>query len=127
MTGKLIKDVVYDLCQEAFVGHIAGDDFIFTIPRELIHPVCGWIIKCFDSFIPYRYDKEDRERGHITTTNRRGVVERYPILSISIAVATNEPGKFKHVGQLSKMLADLKKRCKAHPGSTYMLERRKPY
>jgi GGDEF domain-containing protein len=127
MTGKIIKDIVYDLCQEAFVGHIAGDDFIYIIPRELIHPICGWVIKCFDSFIPHRYDPEDRKRGYIVTTNRRGVVERFSILTISIAVIINERGRFEHVGQLSKMLADLKKACKSTSGSTYMLERRKKY
>lgn len=127
MVGRLIKDIVYDLCREAFVGHIAGDDFIYLVPQELITPTCEWIIKCFDAFIPYRYAPEERDRGLIVTTNRRGEVEEFPILSMSIAVVPNDQQQFSHVGELSKMLADLKKACKAKPGSNYMVERRKKY
>lgn len=127
LTARILRDVVFDLCREGFVGHIAGDDFIFVVPRELVDKTCGWVIKTFDAVIPYRYKEEDRERGSITTTNRRGQIEEFPILTISIAVVVNENGKFHHVGEMSKMLADLKKAVKQQPGSNYMLERRKKY
>ncbi len=127
LTARILRDVVFDLCREGFVGHIAGDDFVYVIPRELVDKVCGWVIKSFDAIIPYRYAEEDRERGYITTTNRRGDLESYPILTISIAVVVNENGKFKHIGEMSKMLADLKKAAKQLPGSNYLIERRKKY
>ena len=75
MTARIIKDIVFDLCREGFVGHIAGDDFIFIIPSNMIDAVCPWIIRCFDLFVEYRYEPEDCERGHITTISRRGVAE----------------------------------------------------
>jgi diguanylate cyclase (GGDEF)-like protein len=127
LTARIIKDIVFDLCHEGFVGHIAGDDFIFIIPRDLIDNVCSWIIRVFDTLILYRYADEDRERGYITTKNRRGIVESFPILTISIAVIVNENGKFSHVGELSKMLADLKKATKQKSGSNYLIERRQKY
>jgi diguanylate cyclase (GGDEF)-like protein len=127
LTGRILRDIVFDLCPEGFVGHIAGDDFICVIPAEQVKPVCEWIIKCFDAFIPYRYDLADRERGFIETMNRRGEVEQFPILSISIGVIVNENGEFEHLGELSKMLADLKKATKAMPGSNYLVERRRKY
>jgi hypothetical protein len=61
------------------------------------------------------------------TISRRGEMEEYPILTMSIAVIVNEDGKFKHVGELSKMLADLKKATKAREGSNFMIERRAKY
>ncbi|MCP4685823.1 MAG: diguanylate cyclase [bacterium] len=127
LTGRILRDIVFDLCREGFVGHIAGDDYICVIPVDLVDDVCKWIIRCFDAFVWYRYEEEDRERGFIETANRRGRIERYPILSISIAVIINRHGEFKHIGELSRMLADLKKATKALPGSNYMLERRKKY
>jgi len=127
LTGRILRDIVFDLCREGFVGHIAGDDFICVVPANLVDDVCQWIIKCFDAFVWYRYDEVDRERGYIETANRRGSIERYPILSISIAVIINRDREFKHIGELSRMLADLKKATKALPGSNYMLERRKKY
>jgi hypothetical protein len=55
------------------------------------------------------------------------VVEDYPILTISIAVILNDNGKFAHIGELSKMMADLKKAAKQRPGSNYLVERRQKY
>ena len=127
MTGKIIKDIVFEACREGFVGHIAGDDFIFVIPRDLVETTCMWIIKTFDAMIPFRYEPEDRERGHITTVGRRGTVENYSLLTISIAVVINENGMFSHIGELSRMLAELKKATKQMSGSNYMIERRKKY
>ncbi len=127
MTGRIIKDVVFDTCREGFVGHIAGDDFMFVIPVDLVETTCSWIIRTFDAFIPYRYELEDRERGYITTVSRRGTIENYNILTISIAVIINKNGAFSHIGELSKMLADLKKATKQMPGSNFMIERRQKY
>ncbi len=127
MTSRVIKDVVFDLCREGFVGHIAGDDFVFVIPPEEVERICGNIIKTFDILIPYRYAEIDRDRGYISTTNRRGEVEEFPILTISIAVLINENGQFNHVGEMSRMLADLKTATKLKSGSNYMIERRQKY
>ncbi len=127
LTARIIKDVVFDTCREGFVGHIAGDDFLFVIQRDLADAVCSWIIKTFDSIIPYRYEIEDRVRGHITTVNRRGTIEDYPLLSLSIAVVVNHDRMFSHSAEMSQMLTDLKKATKQLPGSNYMVERRKKY
>ncbi len=127
LTARVVKDTVFDLCREGFVGHIAGDDFIIIIPVDMVEPICKGIIKTFDSLIPFRYAEKDRERGHIETTNRRGEVEKFPLLTISIAVVVNNNGKFGHVGELSKMLADLKTATKQKEGSNFMVERRRKY
>lgn len=127
LTSRIIKDVVFDLCREGFVGHIAGDDFIYIIPPDEVDNICSKVIETFDRLIPYRYEDEDRERGFITTQSRNKNIEHFPILTISIAVIINSKGMFKHIGEMTKMLADLKKATKMKDGSNYMLERRKKY
>ena len=127
LTARIIKDIVFDVCREGFVGHIAGDDFIMIIPPEEVDRICSQVIQTFDRLISYRYMPEDREAGHITTTNRRGEIEEFPLLTISIAVLVNLNGKFTHIGQMSKMLADLKTATKRKAGSNYMIERRQTY
>lgn len=127
MTARVIKDVVFDLCREGFVGHVAGDDFIFITPPELVDVTCSNVIKVFDALIPYKYADEDRERGYIVTKNRRGEIEKFPILTISIAVEINTQAQFEHIGELSKMLADLKTASKRREGSNYLIERRRKY
>jgi diguanylate cyclase (GGDEF)-like protein len=127
LTARITKDIVFDLCRGGFVGHIAGDDFIFVIPENLIDQTCSAVIKTFDQLIPFWYEEKDRKKGSITTVNRRGEVEKFPILTMSIAVLINKNGEFKHVGEMSKMLADLKKVTKSKGGSNYMVERRHKY
>ncbi|MEA3296822.1 MAG: diguanylate cyclase [candidate division Zixibacteria bacterium] len=127
LTSRIVKDVVFDLCRVGFVGHIAGDDFIYIVPAELVDRTCTEIINAFDALIPYKYEPVDRERGTIITKNRRGEPETYSLLTISIAVIINKNRKFSHVGEMSKMLADLKAATKMKPGSNYMLERRNKY
>ncbi len=127
LTSRVIKDVVFDLCREGFVGHVAGDDFIYIIPAGDVDLICGKLLQTFDRLIPYQYALEDRDRGYIQTTNRRGMIEKFPLLTMSIAVILNDNGKFSHIGEMSKMLADLKKAAKAKDGSNYMVERRQKY
>ncbi|MEZ5359567.1 MAG: diguanylate cyclase [Candidatus Zixiibacteriota bacterium] len=127
LTARIIKDVVFDLCREGFVGHIGGDDFMFIIPSEKVPPVCEGIIRTFDTIIPYRYSPEDRKNGSIRTKNRNDQDEVFELMTLSIAVVINKGKMFRHVGEMSHMLADLKKYTKSLQGSNYVIERRKKY
>jgi len=127
MTSEIIRDVVYSRTKDGFVGHVGGDDFAFIIPPDKVHTVCDRIIKIFDRMIIRRYKKEDVLRGHIVTTNRRGKKERYPIMTLSIAVIVNQKRMLKHVGEISHMIMDLKCYTKTLPGSNYFIERRRKY
>jgi GGDEF domain-containing protein len=127
LTSRIIRDAVFDLCPAGFVGHIGGDDFIYIIPAQQAPRICESVLKVFDTLVPYRYHKRDRQRGSILTTNRRGEMERFALLSISIAVVVNRNRMFSHAGEMSRMLADLKKYAKSLPGSNYVIERRSKY
>ncbi len=127
MTSLIIRTTVNDLVENGFIGHIGGDDFVFIIPLSKVDIVCKNIISTFDRMIPIRYSDDDRERGYIDVANRKGEMERFPIMTISIAVLPNQDHAFTHVGEMSHMMADLKKYTKTLPGSNYMIERRKKY
>lgn len=126
-TSKIIRDVVTDLAKDGFVGHIGGDDFIFIIPLDKIKEVCSSIIKVFDQTVPSSYHERDLRKGYIEIINRVGVVEKFPIMSISIAVFRNTGSTFSHIAEISHMLADLKRYVKSLPGSNYVVERRRKY
>jgi diguanylate cyclase (GGDEF)-like protein len=126
-TSKIIRDIVSDLAPGGFVGHVGGDDFIFIIPIEKVKEICKGIIKVFDKTIPSSYHEKDLRKGYIETPNRDGVMERFSIMSISIAVFKNAGSTFSHIAEISHMLADLKKYVKALPGSNYVIERRRKY
>jgi GGDEF domain-containing protein len=127
MTSEIVRDVVYSSTKDGFVGHIGGDDFVFIIPPEKVHTICDSIIKIFDRMILRKYKKEDILRGYIIATNRRGKSEKFPIMTLSIAVVVNQKRMFRHLGEISHMIADLKSYTKTLPGSNYFIERRKKY
>ena len=127
LTAQIVRDVVFDLVPDGFIGHIGGDDFMFIIPYSDIEIVCKNIIKTFDRIIPYKYRTIDRECGKIITKNRFEVEEIFSLLTISIAVLVCQSGVFSHAGEMSHMLADLKKYTKKLAGSNFMIERRRKY
>ncbi|MCI0531165.1 MAG: diguanylate cyclase [candidate division Zixibacteria bacterium] len=127
ITAGIIKDVVFDLTKQGFVGHIGGDDFIFIVPIEKIKPVCSGIIKVFDKTIPACYHEKDLRQGYIETVNRDGIVRKFPMITISIAVIKNTGATFSQIAEISHMLADLKRFAKTMSGSNYIIERRRKY
>ncbi len=127
MASKIIRETVYGRVRNGFVGHIGGDDFIFLVPASKVKPVCLQIIQAFDRMVVSKYEEKDLMRGHIVTKNRKGEEEKFPIMTVSIAVVINKNRAFNHIGQISRMITDLKNYAKSLPGSNYVIERRKKY
>ncbi|OQW49021.1 MAG: hypothetical protein A4C66_14480 [Nitrospira sp. HN-bin3] len=122
---RILTTVVGELAgSEGFVGHVGGDDFVFMSRPDTIDAICETIIKRFDLVIPDFYDREDRLKGYIDSVDRRGNKEQFPIMSLSIAVVTNERSPIAHPGDVSKIASELKKRAKAMKGSVYVKDQR---
>ncbi|MBI5360487.1 MAG: response regulator [Planctomycetes bacterium] len=125
-TSRLIMDAVRDSgVKNAFIGHIGGDDFIVIMLSGYEDSVCNGIIKSFDAFSLLQYDEADRNCGHIQGQDRQGKEVCFPLMSISIAVVTNERRPITHPGQVSEIAAELKKRAKSLHGSNYVKDARK--
>ncbi|HMM21763.1 MAG TPA: GGDEF domain-containing protein [Selenomonadales bacterium] len=108
-----------------FLGHIGGDDFVILARPEKAEVICNAIIRDFDREIPNLYAHADRERGYIIMPNRRGQVESYPIMSISIAVVDNRNRRFENYLEIGEIAAELKKQAKSLPGSVWVGDRRR--
>ena len=108
----------------SFVGHVGGDDFVFVTHVNDVDRACQAIIQSFDLVIRSLYDEEDRVRGYIESINRKGRRERFPIMTLSIAVASNADGRLTHYGQVSSIIAEIKTFLKKTPKSNYLVERR---
>lgn len=127
MTARVIRETVYEFQGDGFVGHIGGDDFVFVIDTAKTEKICKTVIRRFDAEIGSCYDPRDRRNGYIISRNRRSVAETFPLMGLSIAVVINRGNTFTHVGEISHMVADLKKYAKTTPGSNYVIERRAKY
>ncbi|MDQ3365158.1 MAG: response regulator [Myxococcota bacterium] len=118
-TGDVIRHVVTKHGGPGdFIGHIAGDDFVFVTSAERVDEVCRAICERFDHLIRLYYDPTDREVGYIETKDRFGVQRRFPIMSVSIAAITL--ARARSYAALAELAAVGKRAAKAIPGSTYV-------
>lgn len=104
-----------------FVGHIGGDDFIAIVCSLEADKVCKKIIEDFDSLTLECYDEKDLNNKYIIAQNRHGIVEKFPLVSVSIAGLTNKSWKFASIYALAKESSEIKKRCKQNNGSCYLI------
>ena len=122
-TGDVIRHVVTNQgCVGDFIGHIAGDDFVFVTSADRVDAVCRGICERFDHLIRLYYDPHDRAAGYIETKDRFGVQRRFPIMSVSIA-AISLIGAKTYAG-LAELAATGKRTAKAISGSTYVRDGR---
>ncbi|MBI5092438.1 MAG: diguanylate cyclase [Candidatus Hydrogenedentes bacterium] len=125
MTARVLVNALSLLgTQEVYLGHVGGDDFVFITPPELIAAACDSAIRDFDAIIRNFYDEADRAKGGIESVDRKGVEQKYPIMSCSIGVVDTQLGQIKHLADLSTRLAQMKFYAKKVPGSRYLIDRR---
>lgn len=107
------------------VGHIGGDDFVVITEPVVAKRYCERIIAGFDSSIGGFYDKKDYVRGYITSKDRRGTTRSFPMLSVSIAVVSNEHRQLANRLEVGEIAAQLKRVAKGVSHSSYHLDKRK--
>jgi len=109
---------------EAFVGHVGGDDFVGIIHPDRVEVFCKTTIRYFDDGVLDFYDTKDALQGFIEVTDRRGERHAFPIVSISLGVATNQRRRIATVWEASAIASEMKEFAKTQPGSTYEIDRR---
>ena len=106
-------------------AHIGGDDFAVLTTSDNAEAIARQIIAAFDGTVPSLYSVEDRERGSITVTDRRGEIVTYPLMTVSIAGVLTSKRPVGSYRELSDIAAELKQYAKSLPGSVYVEERRR--
>ena len=125
-TGRLLQDVALECAGgSAFVGHVGGDDFVIVCEAVQAVELVECVIARFDAQIGDLYDPADRERGGIDVVNRRGEAQRFPLITVSIGVATTERRSFAHYAEAVAVATEMKSFTKKmHEGSSWAADRR---
>lgn len=111
--------------ENTFVGHIGGDDFVGIISEVDYDALCQDIIVKFDTNIKDYFNDEDIERGYLEVANRKGIIEQFPITSISIGVVRVSPEEYNNPLEIGEVGAQVKHLAKTQMGSAYVINRRK--
>ncbi len=108
-----------------FIGHVGGDDFVVITTPDHMREISNEIITQFDAKIPSFYDPQDRVHGHILGKTRQGVEMQFPIMTISIAIVTNERRTLTNPLEASEIAAELKDYAKTIPKSVFVVDQRR--
>ena len=125
-TADVITSSVHDAYQEGtFVGHIGGDDFVAIVPGTNCEKLCQTIISQFDSRVLSFFTPEDAKKGYIEVPNRKGIIEQFPLTSISIGVVVANTNRFYNILEIGEVGAQVKHAAKSVVGSSYAIDKRK--
>lgn len=125
-TAKVISENVHNIeNSNNFVGHIGGDDFVAIVNKTDYDKICQDIIIQFDAGVENFYTTGDLSRGYVEIENRRGIMEQFPMTTISIAVVEVDSELFKSSLEIGEVGAQVKHRAKSILGSAYVINKRR--
>lgn len=111
-----------------FLGHIGGDDFIIVSTPDVAEQIAQHVCSNFDTVAPTFYNEQDREQKKIIAYDRQGIQREFPLVSISVAILTNEKKELTSAPQIAQLAAELKHYAKSKPagvlGSNFVKDQR---
>jgi diguanylate cyclase (GGDEF)-like protein len=124
-TARVIQEAAAQIVgADAFVGHAGGDDFVVVVPPDQATATAQQVIQSFDEMAPALYDVDDRANGYIEVTDRRGDLQRFPLLTLSIGVASTEKRAFRHYAEAVTVAMEMKQYTKQTGASSWSIDRR---
>lgn len=125
MLGRILVDVVLEHGDGSdFVGHVGGDDFVVITSPEAMSTVPQKIVDRFDREVADLFTPLDKKAGSIRVLNRRGEMEQFALMSLTIAAVLTSKYRIAHIGQLNDIASELKRYGKTQRGSIVVCERR---
>ena len=107
---------------EIFLGHIGGDDFVVIGPPDHVESICQRLVIDFEGRILSYYAPEDAENRYFIGKNRQGIVQKFPLITVTASIVTDDGSRFKNPLDMARLVAELKEYAKMMPGSNYVTE-----
>lgn len=122
VVGEILKFHSDELLQgrpaRNFCGHIGGDDFIIITGPGHATALSRQVITEFDARLPLLHGSSDYAKGCYTSFNRKGELETFNLLSLSVAVISTGQLQISSYAQLASMASEVKKTAKKVRGSS---------
>ena len=124
---KEVADILSGYVKESssddiFIGHIGGDDFVVIADPVQAKGICQKLVADFEKRILNFYDPQDTKSGYIMGKDRKGVVQKFPLITVSVAIVTDNGSRFSNPLDMAMTVAELKEYAKLLPGSNYVTE-----
>jgi diguanylate cyclase (GGDEF)-like protein len=108
-----------------FVGHVGGDDFVLITTPDRSDALAQRVISDFDRMAPRLYNPLDRRRGYLTAKDRQGLIKKFPLLGVAIAIVHNQNHPISSHWEIGELGAELKRFAKTRTGSAYVKDQRR--
>ncbi|MFH0802296.1 MAG: diguanylate cyclase [bacterium] len=109
---------------EDFVAHLGADHFAIVTTPDKVEGICREIISAFDEQIRHHYSAEDLKHGYILSKDRKGNIDKFHIMTLSIGVATNNQKQMIHPLQIIQTTAEIRDYLRGREESSYLVDRR---
>ena len=110
--------------EDAFLGHIGGDDYVVLCDVGEAEALAGEVVARFEVRSRQLHDDGDLAAGGYEAPDRRGVRTRWPLASVSVGIAMSNPEAFPTAAALAQVAAEMKAVAKAQPGNRVAFDRR---
>ncbi|MBX6371331.1 MAG: response regulator [Acidothermus sp.] len=107
-----------------FIGHVGGDDFVLICQPHQVEELCRNAVEYFDEHVLALHDPKDVQRGFLEVVDRQGTLRRFPLVSVSVGVATSERRTFHDYREVVAVATEMKSVAKGEPGSAIAIDRR---
>ena len=124
LTARLIREGVGSADDAAEVFHFGADKFGILFRTDAAGAAADRIAARFAKEIPGLYREEDRLRGGLAITNRQGRVENWPLMTMALAIVSNENRVYHNWLEIEAVGAELLKFAKARSGNQVVRDRR---
>lgn len=125
-TSEVIQEIIQKYGKNGdFLGHIGGDDFVAVVDYENAKKIGRNIVKRFDEGIINYYTEEDASKGWIKVANRKGKLEKYPLMTLTVAMISNKYKRYATTLEIGEDGASVKKKAKIMEGSTFLEDQRR--
>ena len=126
VVGEILKQYADDLLKNRqsrnFCGHIGGDDFIIITGPGHAVALSRQMIAEFDARLPLLHGASDYAKGCYTSFNRKGELETFNLLSLSVATISTANLQIGSYAQLASMASEVKKTAKKVKGSSVVIK-----
>ena len=110
--------------EDAFLGHIGGDDFVVLCDVSAAEPLAEEIIARFEVRSRQLHDEGDLAAGGYEAPDRRGMRTRWSLASVSAGIAFSGGDTPPMAAALAQIAAEMKGVAKTRPGRRIAIDRR---
>jgi diguanylate cyclase (GGDEF)-like protein len=124
LLATALRRAVAEAQPPAFVGHVGGDDFVLVSMPDQVEELAAETVSYFDEKVVELHDPEDVERGGLQIIDRQGALRMFPLVSVSVGIASTERRHFEDHREVVVVATEMKGVAKGEVGSAIAVDRR---